>query len=142
MSNAITPQINNKNKKRLLGLGSLLSVYSLLGFVLAPVMVTKVAKDYVHEQLYLDLRLENVEINPLTLAVKLQGLAIKTAEGEILVSARDVYLNASLLRSIWQQAVYIEELDIIKPYINANINKNGQLNLLKLIPPDDNKETK
>ncbi|HQV79991.1 MAG TPA: DUF748 domain-containing protein [Agitococcus sp.] len=140
MSNAITPQINNKNKKRLLGLGSLLSVYSLLGFVLAPVMVTKVAKDYVHEQLYLDLSLENVEINPLTIAVKLQGLAIKTAEGEILVSARDVYLNASLLRSIWQQAVYVEELDIIKPYINANINKNGQLNLLKLIPPDDNKE--
>ena len=107
MSNAITPQINNKNKKRLLGLGSLLSVYSILGFVLAPVMVTKVAKDYVHEQLYLDLSLENVEINPLTIAVKLQVLAIKTAEGEILVSAKDVYLNASLLRSIWQQAVYV-----------------------------------
>lgn len=140
MLNAITPQISHKNKKRLLGLGSLLGVYTLLGFLLVPVIVSKAAKDYVHKQLHLDLSLENIEINPLTLAVKLQGLAIKQLDGKVLISADDIYVNASLMLSLWQQKTYIEELDFVKPYINANINKEGQLNLLKLIPPDDNKE--
>ena len=140
MPSAIKPHISHKNKKRLLGLGSLLSVYSLLGFLLAPVMVAKFAKDYVREQLNLELNVEKLEINPLTLAVKLQSLAIKQIDGDVLITADDIYVNANLILSLWQQKAYIDEFDVVRPYINAKISKEGQLNLLKLIPADDHKE--
>ena len=133
----IKRHINPKNKKRVLGLGSLLVIYSVLGFLLAPMLVTQLAKDYVQQQLNLQLSVANIEINPLTLSIKLQDVDVKQNDGELLLSVADVYLNASLILSAWQQQIYLQELDVIQPYINAKISQTGILNLLQLIPPDD-----
>ena len=126
-----------KQKKHILGWVTVFVSYSLLGFLAAPSLVTKLAKDYVAETLHLELDVKKLEINPLTLAIKIEGLRITQAPNELLLSADHIYANASLLLSAWQQRAYIEELDVIKPYINANINQAGQLNLLQLLPPDD-----
>ncbi len=130
-----TKTISHKNKKRLLGIGALLAVYSVLGFLLAPSFAIKFAQQYVSDELHLELAITKVEINPLNLAVKIEGLQIRQPVGDVLVSARQIYINASLLLSIWQQRIWLDELDIQQPYINAHLDKSGKLNLLQLIPP-------
>ncbi|HRH91624.1 MAG TPA: DUF748 domain-containing protein, partial [Agitococcus sp.] len=133
-------KLTTKQKKHVLGWGTVFLSYSLLGFLAAPSLVTKFAKDYVAETLHLELDIKKVEINPLTLAIKIEGLRIKQPQGELLVSAEHLYANASLLLSAWQQRIYVDELDVIHPYINAQINQKGQFNLLQLLPPDDHEE--
>lgn len=139
-ANKPSTKLSPKQKKHLLGWGSVFLSYSLLGFLLAPSLVTKFAQDYVAETLHLQLNIKKIEINPLTLAIKVEGVRMSQPQGELLVSAEHLYVNASLILSAWQQRAYIEELDVINPYINAQINQAGQLNLLQLLPPDDKEE--
>ncbi len=130
-----TKTISPKNKKRLFGVGTLLAVYSALGFILAPSLAIKFAQHYVADELHLELAIAKVEINPLNLAIKIDGLQIKQPAGEVLVSAQQLYINASLLGSLWQQRIWLDELDIQQPYVNVHLDKSGKLNLLQLIPP-------
>lgn len=139
-ANKPSTKLSPKQKKHLFGWGTFFLSYSLLGFLAAPSLVTKFAKDYVAETLHLQLDIKNIEINPLSLAIKLESLRINQPQGEVLVSAEHLYVNASLIFSAWQQRAYIEELDVINPYINAQINQTGQLNLLQLLPPDDQED--
>ena len=84
-------KLSAKQKKHLLGWGTVFLSYSLLGFLAAPSLVTKFAKDYVAETLHLELDIKKVEINPLMLAIKIEGLRIKQPQGELLVSAEHLY---------------------------------------------------
>lgn len=131
----MTKTISPKNKKRVFGIGTLLAVYSALGFLVAPSLAIKFAEQYVSDELHLALAITKVEINPLTLAVKIDGFQIKQPTGEVLVSARQLYINASVILSIWQQRIWLDELDIQQPYVNAHLDKSGKLNLLQLISP-------
>jgi len=135
MTDTPTPYINTKNKKRLLGLGTVFAVYSALGFLAAPSLAIKLAQQYVSDELHLQLTIANIEINPLTLAVKVDGLQVKQPAGEVLVSAQQIYVNSSFLLSLWQQRIWLDELDIQRPYVNVHFDKTGKLNLLQLIPP-------
>jgi hypothetical protein len=45
----------------------------------------------VAETLHLELDIKKVEINPLMLAIKIEGLRIKQPQGELLVSAEHLY---------------------------------------------------
>ncbi|HNN29100.1 MAG TPA: hypothetical protein PKL36_08635, partial [Agitococcus sp.] len=76
-------KLSPKQKKHLLGWGSVFLSYSLLGFLVAPSLVTKFAKDYVAETLHLELDIKKIEINPLTLAIKVEGLRINQTQGEV-----------------------------------------------------------
>lgn len=116
-----TPYINTKNKKRLLGLGTVFAVYSALGFLAAPSLAIKLAQQYVSDELHLQLTIANMEINPLTLAVKVDGLQVKQPAGDVLVSAQQIYVNSSFLLSLWQQRIWLDELDIQRPYVNVHL---------------------
>lgn len=131
---ALTP----KRKKQ--GLYALIAVvlYSLLGFLAAPHLVEKLLKDFVADKLKLEASVGKVELNPWNLAVKLDGLSIKDPKaGETLVAAKSIYVNIDVFSSIWLRGAGIGELDLRDPYVNTHISKQGDLNLLKLIPPEE-----
>lgn len=136
MTGTPTTYINVKNKKRLLGFGTVFALYSALGFLVAPSLAIKFAQEYVEDELHLQLKIDHIEINPLNLALKIDGIQVKQPVGEVLVSAEHVYLNASFLLSLWQQRIWLDELDIQQPYVNVHLDKAGKLNLLQLIPPE------
>ncbi len=136
-SSSLTSKITPKRQKQALGLFSLVTIYSLLGFFAAPLVVKTLMQNYVADKLKLELSLTQIEINPLQLAVRLDGLQIREPQGQTLVSAKSIYLNAGFWSSLWQRRFDIDELDLQRPFINAHINKAGQLNLLQLIPPQD-----
>jgi hypothetical protein len=136
MTGAPTTYISTKNKKRLLGFGTVFALYSALGFLAAPSLAIKFAQEYVEDELHLQLKINHIEINPLNLAIKIDGIQVKQPLDDVLVSAERVYINASFLLSLWQQRIWVDELDIQQPYVNVHLDKAGKLNLLKLIPPE------
>ncbi|MDO9179802.1 MAG: DUF748 domain-containing protein [Agitococcus sp.] len=136
MTGAPTTSISTKNKKRLLGLGTVFALYSALGFLALPSLAIKFVQEYVENELHLELQIDHIEINPLNLALKIDGIQVKQPLGEVLVSAQHIYINASFLLSLWQQRIWLDELDIQQPYVNVHLDKAGQLNLLQLIPPE------
>lgn len=136
MTGSPTTSISKKNKKRLLGLGTVFALYSAIGFLAAPTLAIKFAQEYVEDELHLQLKINHIEINPLNLAFKIDGIQVKQPVGEVLVSAQHIYINASLLLSLWQQRIWLDELDIQQPYVNVHLDKAGKLNLLQLIPPE------
>lgn len=121
----------------------LFAVYSLFGFLALPGIIAGQAQKFVHENLGLELELAKMEFNPWRLALRLDGLAVKDpqAAGEVLVAARSVYVNAELWSSLWIRGASLRELDLLAPYINARILKDGDINLLRLVPPDDGQES-
>ena len=130
------PRLSSKNTKRLLGLGTVFALYSALGFLAMPSVAIKFAQEYVENELHLQLQIDHLEINPLNLALKIEGIQVKQPAGEVLVSAQHVYINASVLLSLWQQRIWLDELDIQQPYVHVHLDKAGKLNLLQLIPPE------
>ncbi len=121
----------------------LFTAYSLFGFLALPGIIAGQAQKFVQENLGLELELAKVEFNPWRLALRLDGLAMKDpqAADEVLVSARSIYVNAELWSSLWIRGASLRELDLLAPYINARILKDGDINLMRLVPPDDGQES-
>lgn len=135
--NSITPQ----RKRYGLIVLALFLAYTTIGLLAAPGLVIRLAQDYVRDALKLELTIGKLEVNPLLLAVKINELKVSEPGGETLVSARSVYVNAQLWHSIWLRGASLDELDLLEPYVNARLSKDGSLNLLQLIPPDDKEDT-
>lgn len=137
LRNTMTP----KRKRYGLIVLALFVAYTTLGLLAAPGLVIRLAQDYVRDTLKLELAIGKLEVNPLLLAVKINELKVSEPGGETLVSARSVYVNAQLWHSIWLRGASLDELDLLEPYVNARLRKDGSLNLLQLIPPDDKEDT-
>jgi hypothetical protein len=133
LARSLTP----KRKRYGLVLSCLLLVYTLLGLLAAPGFIASLAKDYVRDTLKLELSIGKLEVNPLMLAIRIDNLKVAEPGGETLVGARSIYVNAQLWHSIWLRGASLDELDLLEPYINARLSKDGTLNLLQLAPPDD-----
>lgn len=119
------------------------SIYSLLGLFVLPGLVISQAQKFVQEKLKLELTIAKLEVNPWLLAVRVDDLRVKEpgANGETLVAAKSAYVNAQLWSSIWVRGASLAEVDLLDPYVNARIQKDGSINLLRLVPPDDGEES-
>jgi uncharacterized protein involved in outer membrane biogenesis len=117
--------------------------YSLLGVLALPGVVVSQAQKFVAEKLGLELAIEKLSVNPWLLAVRIDGLAVKEPgkAGETLVAARSIYVNAQLWSSLWLRGASLAELELQQPYINARIRKDGSINLMQLVPPDDKEDS-
>lgn len=117
---------------------ALFTVYSLLGLLALPGLVVTQAQKFVQEQLHLVLSVQKLEVNPWLLAVRIDGFVLKEpAGGETLVAARSVYVNAQLWSSLWLRGASLAEVDLVEPYVNARIRKDGTINLMQLVPPEN-----
>ncbi|MDI1303073.1 MAG: DUF748 domain-containing protein [bacterium] len=141
--NRIREQLTPRRRRQGLIFLAIFTVYSVLGLFAVPGLVISQAQKFVHEKLKLELTIAKLEINPWLLAVRIDGLKIKEpgVGGETLVAAKSVYVNAQLWSSIWIRGASLAEVDLLAPYINARIRRDGSINLLQLMPPDDGKDS-
>lgn len=145
LTRSFTPRLMRlltpKRQRYGLIVSGLFFVYTLFGLLAAPGLVTSLAKDYVRDTLKLELSIGALEINPLLLAVRIDNLKVAESGGETLIGARSVYVNVQLWHSLWLRGASLDELDLLEPYVNVRLNKDGSFNLLQLVPPDDKEES-
>ncbi len=104
-------------RRSLIGVGGLLLLYSLLGFVALPAIVKSQAQKMVAEKLHRQLTLGAVEFNPFSLELTLRELRLMEPQGDTLFAAFDaVTLNLST-ESVWRLAPVVQEVRLSKPYV-------------------------
>jgi uncharacterized protein involved in outer membrane biogenesis len=114
----------------------LLALYTLFGFVIAPLIVRNVIVSEVHSLLGLTATLDDVDINPYALTVRLEKFSLANPKGAPLVAFDEVDINAQL-SSIWNRALTLRELRIVHPFMRVERDAESRLNLTALVPPED-----
>src|SRR5579872_2807824 len=122
-SSVLTPR---KRKLALWALGLVL-FYTVAGFLILPPVVRFVAVKQISKQLDREVSIKKIKINPFVLSATIRGLLIKDKDGEPFVSWDEVYVNFQL-SSFFTQAWTFKEISTSKPYIRAQMNKDGTFN--------------
>jgi uncharacterized protein involved in outer membrane biogenesis len=112
---------------------SVLVVYAIIGFLLAPGMVRSKAVEKVSQLTGQQVAIRQVKINPFALSVTIRGFSISDSSGQRCLGFEELYLNFEL-SSIFRRAYTFSELRIVQPYIHFAIRPGGRVNLMDLMP--------
>ena len=114
-----------------MALGSAVSVlilYALFGFFLAPWLLKNNAIEAVRQNLNAELRLGKVTINPFVLSLKIDELAFDDPHGSPFARIDQVYLNFQL-SSLFRWAFTFDEFRLDSPELFITRNDAGALNI-------------
>ncbi len=111
-----------------------LLLYTLIGFIFAPLIVRWVVPKYARDSLNCQAALSEVRMNPFLLTFEARGFELKQAEGSPLVSFERFFADMEL-KSLFRWAAIFRELSLEKPTVHAIVEADGGLNLRALIPP-------
>ncbi|MGE4456493.1 MAG: DUF748 domain-containing protein [Arcobacteraceae bacterium] len=121
-------------KKIFYTLGVVFISYVLVGFFGLPYIIKSQAPKYVKENLNVDLSIQKVDFNPFLFKMNIYALELKD-KNSVLVSFENLFLDFDLLRTISNKYLHFKTLSVSKPFINIQIDKGKNINLLCLIPP-------
>lgn len=115
----------------------ILLIYTLAGFFLAPYLLEKQLTKYLEKDLGVESRIGEIAVNPYTLTLRIEDFSLWRQGKPKLIGFDQLYVNFELLGSALHDAWAFEEIRLGSPYLNLKINKNGQLNLAELMPPEE-----
>lgn len=121
-------------KKIFYTLGIVFISYVLIGFFGLPYLIKSQAPKYVKENLSVDLSIQKVEFNPFLFKMNIYAVELKD-KNSTLISFENLFLDFDFLRTISNKYLHFKTLSISKPFVNIQIDKNKNINLLGLIPP-------
>ena len=104
----------------------LLASYALFGFVVAPLIVRSVIVSQVHSLLGLEATLEDVDINPFALTVRLEKFSLADPKGAPLIAFDEVDINAQL-SSIVNRALTLSEFRIVHPFVRVERDAESRI---------------
>lgn len=117
---------------------SLIAVYALFGFVLLPYLIKSYVVPTVSEQIKHPVVLREAGFNPFVLSLRLNGLEVQEPNGTPMLGFEELFVNLSAA-SLFLQKVAFDEIHLTMPYVAARVNSEGKLNLMSLVPPEDEK---
>jgi len=114
----------------------LLLVYTLAGFFLAPYLIRQNVPKIVEAQLNRVGRIGKVRVNPFLFTLEVNRFRLIELDGTPIASLDRLFVDfetSSLFRWAWTfRAITVE-----KPKLNIQFNRDGTLNLAKLVPSQD-----
>lgn len=115
---------------------SLLLVYAVVGFFLVPYLITAYVIPAVAEKLKRPVLVQEVELNPFTLSLRVTGLEIRETDQSALLGFEEFFINLQA-SSLFRRAYVFDTIRLTAPYVSVRISKDGRVNLAELVPPDD-----
>jgi hypothetical protein len=122
---------------RIILLASLLGLfvaYTLFGFFGVPRLLHSRATEFVAKEYGRKLELGDIQFNPFTLVLQVQGLSFPDTEGQPLVGFRDLLVNFNAT-SLFRLAPSFEAIELNEPFTGLVVRKDGTLNLVDLARP-------
>jgi hypothetical protein len=117
-------------------LAGLIVLYALFGFVLVPYLIKSYVVPTVSEQIKHPILLRDAAFNPFVLSVRLNGLEVQEQNGMPMLGFEELFVNLSAA-SLFLQKVAFDEIYLTMPFVAARVNSEGKLNLMSLVPPED-----
>src|ERR1700676_713018 len=119
---------------RILGVVTLLiALYAIAGFVWAPKLVRSALLKDIPQSIGVTPEVGEIRINPFLFQVTIDKFSLAAQGGEKLLGFERLFIDFEL-SSIWHRAYSFANIDIVSPYVNATVAKDGSLNLLQLRP--------
>jgi hypothetical protein len=126
--NSLSP----RKRKTIAWAVGLVALYALIGFLVLPPIVRRVAVKQLSARLGRDVSIASVKINPFALSTSINGLLIKDKDGAPFVSWDEVYVNFQL-SSFFGRAWVFKEISITKPYVSVRMNPDGTFNFTDIV---------
>jgi hypothetical protein len=124
-------------RKLIIAAASFLALFTLVGFLILPIIFKSILLKQLSETLHGEVVIEKVRVNPYVLSLTVKGLAIKDPKSpETLVSVDETYINLQA-KSAFKRALILKELNIKHPYLYVSRDKEGNINLLSLLPDEE-----
>lgn len=82
-----------RHRRFIIGLLSLVMIYTLAGFYLLPWLAERQLKNTLDQRLHLQTQLQDIRFNPFTFELNIAGLAIQTRENQPILAWNSVYVN-------------------------------------------------
>ena len=110
----------------------LLAVYTILGFLVFPLILKSVLAEKLTENLGRETVVADIDLNPYALSLTVKGLSIKEPEGsETFLSFERLYLNLQVV-SAFERAVVVKEMTLERPYLNLIRHEENHYNFSDL----------
>jgi hypothetical protein len=136
--------LSPKQRKLVIWSVILLAGYTVIGFLILPPIIRSVTASQLHQQLDRDVSIRQVKLNPFTFSATIRGFLIQDKDGQPFVSWDEVYVNFQPT-SFFGRAWRFKEINVIKPFVHAQVNQDGTFNFSDLIakfaPPGSEEAT-
>ena len=117
-------------------------LYTLLGFLVAPLVLKTILVDKLSQSFQQAVSIEKLRMNPYVLSVSIENFTIKENQGtEKFASCGKFYVNLQS-KSLFKKALIFKKLLIEEPFIHIKRDQKGTVNLLSLISAIEKKENK
>ena len=110
----------------------LVGIYTIAGFLLAPMLIEKTISEQVQLRLGWQVNIEKVELNPYHLTLSIQQLSITDQNNKEIIGFDRLYTDFTL-RSIFEFALTFENIELLAPRFDLTINKDGSNNLTQAL---------
>lgn len=114
----------------------LVGAYALFGFYGVPALVQSVARTQV-EKIGRKIEIGQVAFNPFTFEASIDGLKLTEGDGSPLLAFEHLGVDVQVGASIWERGAILDYLHLKAPDIALVVEKDGSVNLAKLVPPSD-----
>jgi hypothetical protein len=129
-------------KKFIVSLLACFILYTLLGFLVVPLILKTILADKLSQSLQQVVSIEKLRMNPYVLSVSIENFTIKEKEGATpFASFGKFYVNLQS-KSLFKKAFIFKELLVEEPFIHIKRNQEGAVNLLSLVSAVEKKEDK
>jgi Domain of Unknown Function (DUF748) len=115
---------------------SVIVVYTLVGFLLAPYLVRHYVPTIVQEQLKKQAVIGEVRFNPYVFTFEVNDFRMDEPDGQPIVGFKRFFVDFEL-KSLFKWAWTFRQVSLEGPQVNAVIAKDGALNLAGLAPPSE-----
>jgi uncharacterized protein DUF748 len=116
-----------------LGLGVVVGLYALTGFVIAPKLLRSRLLDDIPRILNVTPTVGDIRINPFLFQLDLKNFALAAPDGKKLLGFDRLFVDLDL-SSLWHRAYTFRRIELDAPVLNASVAPDGVINLLALEP--------
>jgi outer membrane protein OmpA-like peptidoglycan-associated protein len=130
--------ISGKMKTLLSVFATILVLYAVSGFWALPMLLSEKIPQLTQQHLKRTSSVQKISFNPFTLELAFDGLALKNHQNENdFIRFERLYINASLLRSISQLSLTLQEIRLQQPFVLIKRNQQGKFNFDDLLSNDN-----
>ena len=125
--------LKRRTKKILIGVAVFFLLYTVSGFLIAPLIIKSVVPKKLKETLNREVSIETVRLNPYALSLTVRGFEVKKLAGDGgLVSFDEFYINLQSI-SLIRKGPVVKEMRLAGPHIGLERNKDETYNFSDII---------
>ncbi|WP_029654157.1 DUF748 domain-containing protein [Marinobacter daepoensis] len=122
--------VSHRMRNLLIGLGGLLGLYTLAGFLVLPWWLARTLPDQLEQRMGWHAEVESIRFNPFAFSLEADTFAARDADGEPVTSFDHLRVNLSFLH-LFRGIIGFEEIRLVEPDVRVDLLNDGGINYVR-----------